>query len=49
MLSYAKFIREHEGLNVLPASTAALIALLDWHAKQPLPNDRYVIVLTGKR
>jgi threonine synthase len=49
MLAYAKFIREREGLNVLPASTAALIALLDWHAKQPLPNDRYVIVLTGKR
>jgi threonine synthase len=49
MVSYAKFIREREGLNVLPASTAALIALLDWHAKQPLPNDRYVVVLTGKR
>jgi threonine synthase len=49
MVSYAKFIREREGLNVLPASTAGLIALLDWHAKQPLANDRYVVVLTGKR
>jgi threonine synthase len=49
MVSYAKLIREREGLNVLPASTAALIALLDWHTKQPLPSDRYVVVLTGKR
>jgi threonine synthase len=49
MMSYAKFIREREGLNVLPASTAALIALLDWHAKQPQHNDRYVVVLTGKK
>ena len=49
MLSYSKLIREREGLNVLPASTAGLIALLEQHAKQPLPPDRYVIVLTGKR
>jgi threonine synthase len=49
MLNYAKLIREREGLNVLPASTAGLIALLEQHAKQPLAPDRYVIVLTGKR
>jgi threonine synthase len=49
MLGYSKLILEREGLNVLPASTAGLVALLEQHAKQPLPPDRYVIVLTGKR
>jgi threonine synthase len=45
----ARLIRDREGLNVLPASTAALIALADRHEKEPLPGDRYVVVLTGKR
>jgi threonine synthase len=49
MLSVSKMIREREGLNVLPASTAGLIALLEKHEKEPLPGDRYVAVLTGKR
>ncbi|RJP39127.1 MAG: pyridoxal-phosphate dependent enzyme [Phycisphaerales bacterium] len=49
MLAYARMLREKEGLSVLPASTAGLIALLDLHQKQPLPGDRYVAVLTGKR
>jgi threonine synthase len=45
----AKFIREREGLSVLPASTAGLIALMDKHEKEPLTNDRYVVVVTGKK
>jgi threonine synthase len=49
MASFSKLIREREGLSVLPASTASLIALTDRHEKEPLPNDRYVVVLTGKR
>lgn len=49
MLNYARLVREREGLNALPASTAGLVALLDRHQKEPLPNDRYVVVLTGKR
>lgn len=49
MLYYAKLIREREGLNVLPASTAGLIALLERHTKENLPGDRYVIVLTGRK
>lgn len=49
MLAYAKLLREREGLSVLPASTAGLIALIDLHQKQALPHDRYVAVLTGKR
>jgi threonine synthase len=49
MLSYAKLLREAEGLNVLPASTAGLIVLLEKHRQDPLPGDRYVAVLTGRR
>jgi threonine synthase len=49
MTSFSKMIREREGLNVLPASTAGLIALLDMHEKETLPGDRYVAVITGKR
>jgi threonine synthase len=49
MLTHSKIIREKEGLNVLPASTAGLIALLDHHKRDPLPNDRYVVVLTGRK
>ena len=39
---------EKEGLNVLPASTAGLIVLLEHHRKEPLPGDRYVVILTGR-
>ena len=49
MSSYSKLIREKEGIHVLPASTAGLIALIERHKKEPLQNDRYVIVLTGKK
>jgi threonine synthase len=49
MLSYARKIRESEGLSVLPASTAGLIALASHHATSPLPPDRYVVMLTGRR
>ena len=46
---FSRLIREREGLDVLPASTAGLIALMDQHRKEPLPNDRYVVVLTGRK
>jgi threonine synthase len=49
MLYYARLIREKEGLSVLPASTAGLIALVDRHKKDPFPNDRYVVILTGRK
>ena len=48
MATYARMIREKEGLNALPASTAGLIALLAKHGKEPLPGDRYVVILTGR-
>lgn len=49
MLSFSKLIREREGLHVLPASTAGLIALVEQHKKQPVSNDRYVVLLTGRK
>ena len=49
MRFYAKMIREKEGLQVLPASTAGLSALLEQHLKSALPGDRYVVVLTGRK
>ena len=49
MLQYSRLIREREGMDVLPASTAGLIALIDHHKANPLPNDRYVVVLTGRK
>ena len=49
MMAFSRLIREREGLNVLPASTAGLIALIEQHRKEPLPNDRYVAILTGRR
>jgi threonine synthase len=49
MRTYSRLIRDKEGLQVLPASTAGLIALMNKHAKEPLPGDRYVAVLTGRK
>jgi threonine synthase len=49
MMDYARLIREKEGLSVLPASTAGLIALVDRHRKEPFPGDRYVVILTGRK
>ncbi len=48
MKQMARLLRERQALSVLPASTAGLIALLDRHESQPLPPDRYVVVLTGR-
>ena len=49
MLSHARLLLEREGLNALPASCAALAVLLERHAREPMPPDRYVVVLTGRR
>lgn len=48
MRELASLLRTEQGLQVLPASTAGLAALLDWHRHHPLPSDRYVAVLTGR-
>jgi threonine synthase len=49
MRHFSRLIREKEGLEVLPASTAGLIALMNQLANEPLPGDRYVVVLTGRK
>jgi len=49
MMAFAKLIREREGLSVVPASTAGLISLIEHHKKDPLPKDRYVVILTGRK
>ncbi|MBU2548643.1 MAG: pyridoxal-phosphate dependent enzyme [Proteobacteria bacterium] len=49
MTAYSRLIREQEGLNVLPASTAGLAVLLERHRQQVLAGDRYVVLLTGKK
>ena len=45
----ARMLGSSEGLRVLPASTAGLITLIEGHRREPLANDRYVVVLTGRR
>jgi len=49
MSKYSRLISSTEGLVVLPASTAGLIALLDEGRRNDLSNDRYVVILTGRR
>ncbi len=49
MLRFSRIIREQQGLSVLPAATAGLVALLDRHQSETLVNDRYVAILTGRR
>lgn len=49
MRNTSRLIREKEGLQVLPASTAGLVALMEKHHKDPFPGDRYVVVLTGRK
>jgi threonine synthase len=49
MLRLSRIVRERQGLSVLPAATAGLIALLEPHQSEILPNDRYVAVLTGRK
>lgn len=49
MSAVSRLLREREGLYVLPASAAGLIALIDRHRRKELPSDRYVVMLTGRR
>ena len=49
MSQFSRLVSTSEGLSVLPASTAGLIALLDGGKKGELLNDRYVVILTGRR
>jgi threonine synthase len=46
---YSKILRQKEGLHVLPASTAGLVAMFDRGRQETLANDRYVAILTGRK
>ncbi|RJE72577.1 pyridoxal-phosphate dependent enzyme [Reichenbachiella sp. MSK19-1] len=49
MLKVSKLLKEKEGLHVLPASVAGLVALLEIDDQKELEPDRYVAVLTSRR
>jgi threonine synthase len=49
MMTYSKMILEREGLSILPASSAGLVAFVEQHRREALPSDRYVIILTGRK
>ncbi len=48
MKSMSTLLQKKEGIRILPASSAGLIALLEMHEKEPLGNDRFVTILTAK-
>jgi threonine synthase len=49
MMGFARQLKDKEGLHVLPASTAGLVAMLELNGQEDLEPDRYVVILTGKR
>jgi threonine synthase len=49
MSRVSKMLQDQQGLSVLPAATAGLIAFLEGHKSEPLSSDRYVAILTGRR
>ena len=49
MSRFSRLIQEQQGLSVLPAATAGLIAFLDRHRTEQLSSDRYVAILTGRK
>lgn len=49
LLYYSRNLKDKEGLNVLPASVAGLVALMEIHKHNPLEGDRYVAILTGRK
>lgn len=48
MIDMTRLLLKKEGLRILPASTAGLIALLEMDAAQNFEPDRYVAVVTAK-
>lgn len=48
MRDMTAFLRKKEGYQILPASTAGLIGLLELHEKTPLEAGRFVAILTAK-
>ena len=49
MQKYSKLLKEKEGLHVLPASTAGLVAMLEMNTEEQFEHDRYVAIITGRK
>lgn len=49
MLALSKMLKDKEGLNVLPASTAGLAALVAPPEVEKVQNDRFVVILTSRK
>lgn len=49
MLHYTKLLKEKEGILAIPASTAGMIAFFSKQKEYSINNDRFVIILTGRR
>ena len=49
MLKLSKMLKDKEGLNVLPASTAGLAALAEPPKADIIQNDRMVVILTSRK
>lgn len=49
MKAMSTFISKYDGMQVLPASTAGLLAFLKRHEANPLANDRYVALITARK
>jgi len=45
----SRMLREKEGVTVLPAATAGVLALIEGKPDESITNDRFVAVLTGRR
>ena len=48
MTKMARSLKDKEGLHVLPAASAGLVALLEVNAARTLEPDRYLAILTSK-
>lgn len=48
MRQMATYLLKNDGIKVLPAATAGLIALLENHRKHPMEHDRFVAVVTAR-
>jgi threonine synthase len=49
MLTLSRILKQKEGLNVLPASTAGVAALAEPPTFDTLLNDRFVVILTSRK
>lgn len=49
MIELAKLLKDREGLNVLPASTAGLAAFVEPPQPELVKHDRFVVLLTSRR